>query len=59
MNGQLDDFELDLEMNDLLDEFGPDQQEEIEIEIFAEANNFDRENCGNVTQCACKKKKAP
>ncbi len=52
------DFELDLEMNDLLDEFGPDQQDEVEIDIFADANS-DRENCGSALQCACQKKKVP
>jgi len=55
----LDDFELDLEMNDLLDEFGPDEDSEVEIDIFADAAGAEGDNCVDATQCACKKKKVP
>ena len=44
-----DDFELDLEMNDLLDEF--DEPSGIEVDIFAD----DRDNCGR-NDCSCKKR---
>ena len=59
----LDDFELDLEMNDLLDEFGPDEDAEVEIDIFADAAGIEGDNknhnCADATQCACKKKRVP
>lgn len=47
-----DEFELDLEMNDLLDEF--DEPSGVEMDIFAD----DRDNCGR-NDCHCKKKKTP
>ena len=42
-----DDFELDLEMNDLLDEFNPPN---ANMDIFTE----DRDNCSS-NQCCCKR----
>lgn len=49
-----EDFELDLEMNDLLDEFGPEEEEAVELDIFADTT--DRHTY--VTNCGPPKKKA-
>lgn len=51
--GDEDDFELDLEMNDLLDEFD-EPSGIVEVDIFAD----ERDNCGR-NDCDCKKKKSP
>ena len=48
-----DDFELDLEMNDLLGEYD-EEPSGIEVDIFAD----DRDNCGRST-CPCKAKRTP
>ena len=48
-----DDFELNLEFDDLLQEYD-EEPSGIEVDIFAD----DRDNCGR-SHCACKGKKTP